>query len=166
MPETQLAQHQHITQTHLQQVSLIRSLSSPEIRVYRPRNPHLQSPPALFPPPQTGFSSSPQKRQREPSNLDSDSGHDDDPESQHYNKRTGAEPLRGTTEDLSLSARRRRDAEMRTKRETAQMRTALTTLTSGSRSQGATVLAGMMEGLVDDVRGRDAAGRLGRFFPG
>ena len=128
------------------QVSLTHAIFSPEIRAYRPRNPHLQSPPGLLlTPPQPGFSSSPQKRHRQPSdNPDPDSDHD--PENQPY-KRTGAEPLRGTKERLSLTARRVRDSGLTMSRLAAQIKT------------NELMAARMREGLTDGVWGRVAAGR-------
>jgi hypothetical protein len=114
--------------------SLTLSTICPEIRVYRPRNPHLQSPPGIFP--QT---STLHKRHREPSNPDPDTDHD--PENRPL-KRTGAEPSHQTNGYRSRRARGLTDALLRMNRVEAEL-----------------VTEQLREGLADGVRGRDAVGR-------
>lgn len=148
------------------QISLTRASFSPEIRVYRPRNPHLQSPLGLVL--QHASQSTPHKRHREPSNPDPDSDSDQDLTSDRSPKRSSNRIPQEPQERISPAVRKQRDfglrmARMKAERMAAEIaaeRVEAEKVAAESMEMAAESLAvELRDGLAEGVRGRDAAGR-------
>ena len=146
------------------QISLTRASFSPEIRVYRPRNPHLQSPLGLVL--QPASQSTPHKRHREPSNPDPDSDNDNDLASNRSPKRSSNRIPQEPQERISPAVRKQRDAGLRMARmkaermavEIAAERVAAERM-EAERMAAERMALELRDGLAEGVRGRDAAGR-------
>ena len=146
------------------QISLTRASFSPEIRVYRPRNPHLQSPLGLVL--QHASQSTPHKRHREPSNPDPDSDSDQDLTSDRSPKRSSNRIPQEPQERISPAVRKQRDAGLRMARmkaermavEIAAERVAAERM-EAERMAAERMALELRDGLAEGVRGRDAAGR-------